>query len=256
MTTTTSTNSPLPWLEPGQSFPAASQTWGPQSPLPGLLCAGNDLRVNTLISAYSHGIFPWYNKGQPPLWWSPDPRMVLHVNEFRVHPSLKKTIKKFARTSSCEIRIDSAFDEVIRACSSSREGQSGTWIVPEMIDAYVGLHHAGLAHSIETWCDGQMMGGLYCVGIGQAVFGESMFHRVTDGSKIALAALVALCRHFQLPLIDCQQNTGHLASMGAREIPRETFLTRVKDLAGQPAPAWEFDPVYWNELAASDPANA
>ena len=257
MTTTTSINLPLPWLEPGQSFPAASQAWGAQSPIPGLLCAGNDLQIDTLRSAYSQGIFPWYSEGQPPLWWSPDPRMVLHVNEFRIHPSLKKTLKKFAGTSSCEIRIDSAFEEVIRACSSSpREGQSGTWIVPEMIGAYVELHRAGIAHSIEAWREGQMIGGLYCIGIGQAVFGESMFHRVTDGSKIALAALVALCRHYQLPLIDCQQNTFHLASLGAREIPRETFVARVKHLARQPVPVWKFELVYWKELAVSDPANA
>lgn len=257
MTATTSLHLPLPWLEPGQSFPAASRAWGTQSPLPGLLCAGNDLQVDTLRSAYSQGIFPWYNEGQPPLWWSPDPRMVLHVNEFRMHPSLKKTLRKFAKAASCEIRIDSAFDEVIRACSgSAREGQSSTWIVPEMIDAYIELHRAGFAHSIEAWREGQMIGGLYCVAIGLAVFGESMFHRATDGSKIALAALVALCRRHHLPLIDCQQNTGHLASLGAREIPRETFVACVKHLTSQAVPAWRFEPVYWKELAASDPANA
>ena len=257
MTSTTSKNSPLPWLEPGQSFPAASRAWGAQSPIPGLLCAGNDLQVDTLRSAYSQGIFPWYSEGQPPLWWSPDPRMVLHVNEFRIHPSLKKTLKKFSGAASCEIRIDSAFEEVISACSiSPRDGQSGTWIVPEMIDAYIELHRAGIAHSIEAWRDGQMIGGLYCIGIGKAVFGESMFHRATDGSKIALAALVALCRHYQLPLIDCQQNTVHLASLGAREIPRETFVARIKSLASQPVPVWKFEPVYWKELAASAPANA
>lgn len=257
MTTTTSKNSPLSWLDPGQSFPPVSQAWGPQSPVPGLLCAGNDLQVDTLRIAYSNGIFPWYSEGQPPLWWSPDPRMVLHGNEFRMHPSLKKTLKKFAKNASCEIRIDSAFEEVIRACSASkRDGQSGTWIVPEMIDAYVEFHHAGFAHSIEAWCEGQMIGGLYCVGIGQAIFGESMFHRATDGSKIALAALIAFCRHYQLPQIDCQQNTGHLASLGAREIPREVFVARVKHLASLPVPSWKFETVYWTELAVSDPANA
>jgi leucyl/phenylalanyl-tRNA---protein transferase len=257
MTTTQSENSLLPWLEPGQTFPPASQAWGTKSPVPGLLCAGNDLRVDTLQSAYAQGIFPWYSEGQPPLWWSPDPRMVLHVDEFRVHPSLKKTLRNFAKNPLSEIRIDSAFEEVIRACSSSpREGQSGTWIVPEMIDAYIEFHRAGFAHSVETWTDGRLIGGLYCVNIGQAVFGESMFHRATDGSKIALCALVALCRHHHMPLIDCQQNTHHLASLGAREISRTVFVNNVTSLTSRLGPAWVFEPVYWNELAAPNPANA
>lgn len=230
---------------------------GAESPVPGLLCAGSDLRADTLRSAYSHGIFPWYSDGQPPLWWSPDPRMVLHVDKFRVHPSLKKTLKKFEQTVSCEIRIDSAFEEVIRACSSSpRKGQPGTWIVPEMIDAYNQLHHAGFAHSVETWTEGRLIGGLYCVSIGLAVFGESMFHRATDGSKIALSALVALCRHHHMPLIDCQQNTPHLASLGAQEISRTAFISSITSLTGQPSPAWAFDPVYWNELAEPNPTDA
>jgi leucyl/phenylalanyl-tRNA--protein transferase len=238
-------------------FPAASQAWGEKSPVPGLLCAGGDLRIDTLLSAYGQGIFPWYSEGQPPLWWSPDPRMVLHVDEFRVHPSLGKTLKKFTQTASCEIRIDSAFEEVIRACSSSpRQGQTGTWILPDMIEAYIRFQRAGFAHSVEAWADGELIGGLYCVGIGQAVFGESMFHRATDGSKVALAALVAFCRHHRLPLIDCQQNTHHLASLGAREISRAAFMHRVTSLTSQPKPAWVFEPVYWTELAASKTANA
>lgn len=247
----------LPWLEPGQVFPPASQAWGHDSPAPGLLCAGNDLQVGTLKSAYANGIFPWYSEGQPVLWWSPNPRMVLHLNEFRVHPSLKKTLKKFIQTPTCEIRVDSAFEEVIRACSTSpRDGQAGTWIVPEMVDAYLEFHRIGFAHSMEVWMDGQLSGGLYCVGIGQAVFGESMFHRAKDSSKIALAALVALCRQHRIPLIDCQQNTRHLASLGAREISRDVFVSSVKSLAGQNAPVWDFDPVYWNELVELNPANA
>lgn len=183
--------------------------------------------------------------------------MVLHVDEFNLHPSLKKTLRKFAQASACEIRIDSAFEEVIRACSTSpRNGQAGTWILPEMIDAYIEFHLAGYAHSVETWADGQLTGGLYCIGIGKAIFGESMFHRATDGSKIALAALVAMCRHHQIPFIDCQQNTRHLASLGAREISRSLFVSSIENLIHQPPPTWKFEPVYWNEIVAINPANA
>ncbi len=183
--------------------------------------------------------------------------MVLHVDEFRVHPSLKKALKKFMQTSTCEIRVDSAFEEVIRACSTSpRDGQAGTWILPEMINAYIEFHRSGFAHSLEVWVNGELSGGLYCIGIGQAVFGESMFHRATDSSKIALAALVALCRRHRIPLIDCQQNTRHLASLGAREISRDVFVKSVERLVSQTAPVWDFDPVYWNELVEWKPANA
>lgn len=257
MSTTSKENSQIPWLEAGQIFPPAALAWGATSAVPGLLCAGGDLSVHTLQNAYSQGIFPWYSEGQPHLWWSPDPRMVLHIDEFRVHPSLVKTLKKFAKAATCEIRVDSAFEEVIRACSSSaREGQSGTWIVPEMINAYIELHRAGFAHSIEAWAEGKLIGGLYCVSMGKAVFGESMFHRTTDASKIALCALVAICRHHQIPLIDCQQNTDHLASLGAREISRASFIKSVANLAGKAGPDWKFEPVYWNELVAPNPAPA
>ncbi len=252
------TNQPsLPWLAPGQMFPDVALAWGNDSPAPGLLCAGGDLTPDTLRRAYVNGIFPWYSKGQPFLWWSPEPRMVLSVDSFRMHPSLKKTIRKFSETPGCEIRIDSAFETVIRACSASaREGQAGTWIVPEMVEAYVHLHNAGIAHSVETWADGQLIGGLYCVAIGKAVFGESMFHQATDASKIALAALVGLCRHYQVPQIDCQQNTPHLASLGAREMPRRAFVDSVKLLANLSGPDWTFAPVYWHELATPKPACA
>lgn len=245
----TSNTLTLPWLEVGQQFPPFWQAWGEDSPAPGLLCAGNDLSISTLQQAYSNGIFPWYSQGQPTLWWCPEPRMVLDVQNFRIRPSLRKTLKQFARSSTCEIRIDSAFNEVIHACSSSpRAGQSGTWIMPEMIEAYVNLHHAGLAHSVETWIDGDLVGGLYTVGIGHAVFGESMFHRVKDASKIALAALVALCRQHHVPQIDCQQNTKHLASLGACEISRNEFVSRVRSLINAPGIDWNYTPVYWSNI--------
>lgn len=239
----------LAWLEPGQDFPPASQAWGDGSAAPGLLAAGGALDLASLRRAYSRGIFPWYSAGQPILWWSPDPRMVLDVAKFRIHPSFKKTLQKFRQTPGCEIRIDSAFAQVIEACSSSpRAGQGGTWIVPDMIAAYNDLHRAGLAHSVETWVNGQMVGGLYCVALGKAVFGESMFSRASEASKIALAALVALCRQYGIDQIDCQQNTPHLASLGAAEISRELFLAQVTLGLAQPAPVWEFNRRYWQIL--------
>ncbi len=249
---TTQMTPPLPWLEAGQPFPNWRQAWGESSPAPGLLCAGNDLAVTTLQQAYACGIFPWYSAGQPLLWWCPEPRMVLQVDHFRMSQSFQKTLKKFIRSPACEIRVDCAFTEVMRACSSSpRHGQSGTWILPEMINAYTELHQAGMAHSVETWVNGQLMGGLYGVGMGHAVFGESMFHRATDSSKIALAALVALCRQHQVMQIDCQQNTRHMASLGAAEMPRDEFVSRVQSLAKMPAFDWTFASTYWNNLALS-----
>lgn len=203
----------------------------------------------TLLQAYTQGIFPWFSAGQPILWWSPDPRMVLDVANFRLHRSLRKTLERFRADPRCDIRIDSAFGEVIRACAASpREGQSGTWILPEMVQAYEALHAAGFAHSVETWVGGRLVAGLYGVAIGRAVFGESMFTRVSDGSKLALAALVAFCRHHGLRWIDCQQNTRHLASLGAAEMPRAEFVAHVARQSRLDGPAWRFDPVYWNEL--------
>jgi leucyl/phenylalanyl-tRNA---protein transferase len=239
----------LPWLEPGEAFPDVARAWDATHPAPGLLAAGGALDVDTLHRAYSSGIFPWFTQGQPILWWSTDPRMVLFTSEFKLHRSLRKTLAKFVADPRCEVRIDSAFSDVIRACAGSdRPGQSGTWIVPRMVKAYEAFHHAGYAHSFETWIDGRLEAGLYCVGIGRAVFGESMFTRVPDGSKIALAALVAFCRAHGVEAIDCQQNTQHLASLGAREIERATFLTCVDRNSHKPPPAWRFEPVYWNYL--------
>ncbi len=239
----------ITWLTPGQAFPPANQAWDKSSAAPGLLAAGGALDVETLRLAYSQGIFPWFSEGQPILWWSPDPRMVLDVSALRLHPSFRKTLAQFRRSSRCDIRIDSAFEEVIQACATShRDGQSGTWIVPEMIDAYCALHRAGLAHSVETWIDGVLTGGLYCVALGKFVFGESMFSRTSNASKIALAALVAFCRAHGIAHIDCQQNTRHLASLGAREIAREGFLRHVADGVIQASPQWQFEPRYWNQL--------
>nr|WP_279343640.1 leucyl/phenylalanyl-tRNA--protein transferase [Variovorax terrae] len=242
----------MPWLAPGEPFPDPALAWGPADPAPGLLAGGGALDVDSLQRAYAQGIFPWFSEGQPILWWSPDPRMVLHAAEFRLHRSLRRTLQKFQADARCEIRFDSAFGEVIRACSASpRSGQSGTWIVPDMVGAYEAFHAAGLAHSVETWIDGRLAGGLYCVNLGHAVFGESMFARVPDASKIALAALVCFCRHHGIRQIDCQQNTRHLAGLGAREIPRGDFLAEVARRRLEPAPHWRFEPVYWRELLST-----
>lgn len=239
----------LPWLDPGDDFPDVTQAWGQDTDAPGLLAVGSSLDVERLISAYSHGIFPWYSQGQPILWWSTDPRMVLTVANFRLHRSLKKTLQHFRANPRCEIRFDSAFEAVIGHCANTaRNGQGGTWILPEMQAAYRALHQAGHAHSVETWVDGELAGGLYCVAIGRAVFGESMFALRTDASKLALAALVGFCRASGVQQIDCQQNTRHLASLGAAEMPRAQFVAQVQQAIGQPAPLWRFDPLYWNHL--------
>lgn len=239
----------LPWLNPGDPFPDPSQAWDERQPAPGLLAAGGALDVDSLHRAYSSGIFPWFSEGQPILWWSTDPRMVLATSGFRLHRSLRKTLAKFVADPRCEVRFDSDFDAVIRACAgSARPGQSGTWIVPPMVAAYQAFHRAGWAHSVETWIDGRLAGGLYCVGIGRAVFGESMFTTVPDASKIALAALVAWCRHEGVAMVDCQQNTRHLASLGAREIARRDFVQQVARAAQEPPARWQFLPVYWDAI--------
>jgi leucyl/phenylalanyl-tRNA--protein transferase len=220
------------------------------SEAPGLLAAGGELLPARLREAYSKGIFPWYSSGQPVLWWSPDPRMVLMTDEFRLSRSLRKTVRHFAADERCELRIDSAFRRVIAACASAaREGQDGTWIVPEMIEAYCAWHALGQVHSIETWIGGELVGGLYGVSLGRMFFGESMFARRTDASKIAFAALVCFCREHGVTMIDCQQHTGHLASMGARELPRGEFEARLSRSLGAPAIVdWTYDLCLWRHL--------
>jgi leucyl/phenylalanyl-tRNA--protein transferase len=228
-------------------FPPTSQALGADTDAPGLLCAGGSLTAARLRLAYRQGIFPWFSPAQPVLWWTTDPRMVLKVAEFRLHRSLRKTLQRFIATPGCAVRIDSAFEAVIHHCSQTpREGQDGTWIVPAVRAAYVALHRAGTAHSIETWIDGHLVGGLYGVNLGGMFYGESMFAHRTDASKIALAALVAHCRRLGIAWIDCQMQTEHLASMGARPLPRAAFeahLARVVDL---PSPReWSYDRSAW-----------
>jgi leucyl/phenylalanyl-tRNA--protein transferase len=239
----------LPWLgdDDAAPFPPTTDALGPASEAPGLLAAGGQLTVLRLEAAYSRGIFPWYSPGQPVLWWAPDPRMVLPTAEFRLHRSLKKALRAFLATPGCEIRFDSAFERVIAECARTpRDGQHGTWIVPALRRAYTEWHHAGVVHSVETWVDGHLVGGLYGVNLGRMFFGESMFSHATDASKIALAALVAFCRANAIEMIDCQQATAHLASLGAREIPRADFERHVAHtLGGAPPPTWAYDPAHW-----------
>jgi leucyl/phenylalanyl-tRNA--protein transferase len=214
-----------------------------------VLAAGGALNAPSLVRAYSAGIFPWFSLGQPILWWSPNPRMVLKTGQFKLHRSLQKTLKKFTGSTNCAVKMDSAFDQVIGACAiAPRDGQTGTWIVPDMITAYTALHRAGHAHSVETWVNGELVGGLYCVNLGGMVFGESMFARQTDASKIALAALVAFCRAKGISMIDCQQNTQHLSSFGASEMNRKEFVAHVSQQTEKPAPEWRFEPPFWAEI--------
>ena len=236
-----SAEDPLP--DTRLALPAGSEA-------PGLLAAGGELTPQRLTEAYSKGVFPWYSAGQPVLWWSPDPRMVLWVADFKLARSLRKTVARFARSPVCEVRIDSAFEQVIDACASTpRDGQDGTWIVPDMVQAYSRWHTLGAVHSFETWIDGELVGGLYGVCIGRMFFGESMFSRRTDASKIALAALVCFCREHGIELVDCQQRTGHLASMGGGELPRPAFEAAVAEGIARPAPAaWTYHQRLWKHL--------
>lgn len=242
----------IPWLRhPLDPLPDTRLALGTDSDAPGLLAAGGELTPQRLTEAYGKGVFPWYSEGQPILWWSPDPRMVLFVDEFKLSRSLRKTVKHFAFDKRCEIRIDSAFRRVITACASTpRDGQAGTWIVPEMIDAYCEWHKRGTVHSFETWVDGELVGGLYGINLGHMFFGESMFSHRTDASKIATAALVCFCRQHGIALIDCQQRTRHLASLGAREIPRSQFEALITPRIREPAIGdWTYHPAMWAHLS-------
>lgn len=241
----------LAWInDDAAPFPPTTRALGADSEAPGLLAAGGRLSVQRLEQAYRHGVFPWYSDGQPVLWWAPDPRMVLPVAEFKLQRSLRKTIARFVRTPGNEVRIDSGFDRVIANCAGTlRDGQRGTWIGPSMQRAYAAWHRAGAVHSFETWIDGRLAGGLYGVGIGRMFFGESMFSHATDASKIALAALVAFCRAHGITFIDCQQNTQHLASLGAREIPRADFERHLAlTLGAEGPPHWTYDVSHWAQL--------
>jgi leucyl/phenylalanyl-tRNA--protein transferase len=212
----------ITWLEPGGDPTAFPPLDAALDEPPGLVAAGGDLTPARLEAAYRRGIFPWYSDGQPILWWSPDPRMLLFPAEFRRSRSLAKR----ERNGSFELRFDSDFAAVIAACAAPRVREAaGTWITDEMREAYLGLHRLGLAHSVETWQEGRLVGGLYGVQLGAAFFGESMFSLEADASKTALSGLVRRCLRDGIAFIDCQMETSHLASLGARPVPRSDFRT-------------------------------
>jgi leucyl/phenylalanyl-tRNA--protein transferase len=217
------------WLGLGEPFPNPLYEPDPDPNVPGLIAVSEQIYPNQLTAAYQLGIFPWYADNQPVLWWSPDPRMILKPGNFKCSDSLKKTIRHFCNEPSSHVQIDADFGAVVRACATSkRKHQDGTWITHEIMDAYTQLHEQGHAHSIAIIEHNQLVGGLYCVSFGGMVFGESMFSRQTDASKLALAALVAWCQQHQVAMIDCQQETGHLASLGAKPIPKQEFLEQLQ----------------------------
>jgi len=235
----------IPWLRPHAPFPPLDQALADPN---GLLAASAELTSERLVDAYRHGVFPWYSEGQPVLWWSPDPRMVLFIDELKVSRSLRKVL----RSGRFEVRVDSAFREVMEGCAlAPRPGQLGTWITPQVINAYSRLHRAGHAHSVETWHHDELVGGLYGVSIGRMFYGESMFAQLPEASKVALVHLAAILRSNKMPLIDCQQETQHLARFGARPISRDVFAAHLRALVNSPAPpqaAWR--PVPLSDLPA------
>jgi len=230
----------LPWLAVDTPFPPAEFALADPD---GLLAAGADLSTARLIEAYSNGIFPWYSEGEPVLWWSPDPRMVLGIKDFAPSHSLRKLLRQIdgqehAAAPRVQVRVDTAFAEVMAQCAAPRDGQPGTWITAAMQQAYRAWHEAGYVHSIETWIDGELAGGLYGISLGRMFFGESMFTRAPNASKIALSYLVRYLAAQGVERIDCQQQTRHLASLGARPIPRAVFLQHVRTATALPAVAW------------------
>ncbi len=222
---------------PSTPFPAVEQA---EKQPDGLLAVGGDLSPERLINAYRKGIFPWFSEDQPILWWSPDPRLVLFPENLHVSRSLRKKLRKGIFTAT----LDRAFDQVIRACAAPRRDDTGTWILTPMMQAYNQLHHHHLAHSVEVWQDGELVGGLYGVSMGRVFFGESMFSRRSDASKVALVHLVERLSAWGYRVIDCQVQTEHLESMGAEEIPRSEFCQLLETWVAIPGRegSWQDDP--------------
>jgi leucyl/phenylalanyl-tRNA--protein transferase len=227
----------IPWLDLRDPFPPVERALREPN---GLLAAGGDLSPERLVDAYKRGIFPWFGEDDPLLWWSPDPRMVLFVGDLHVSRSLRRVI----RSRQMTVTFDRAFSQVMEGCAEPRDDEPGTWITHDMLEAYGVLANRGLAHSVETWSDGRLAGGLYGVAIGRMFYGESMFSRQSDASKVALVALTRQLERWGFAMIDCQMSTGHLASLGAREVPRAEFLERMRALVRQPGVPgpWVFDP--------------
>jgi len=235
----------IEWLATGAAFPPVTTALTTPN---GLLAASHDLTPERLLQAYQHGIFPWYSAGEPVLWWSPDPRMVLIPQEFRAAHSLRKTLRALSRSTEEVVVVDRDFEAVMWACAAPRDLAGGTWITSAVRHAYVALHRQGRAHSVEVRRGDELLGGLYGVSLGRMFFGESMFTRATDRSKVALAALVQILLRESVPMIDCQQETSHLASLGGRPIPRAQFC-------GALEPAVRAEPIDWS-VWSGKPLNA
>ena len=234
----------IPWLGPEAPFPPIETALAEPN---GLLAASRDLTPERVLDAYGNGIYPWYSGDQPVLWWSPDPRMVLFVDEFHATRSLRRCVKQ----QRFEIRADTSFRSVMEHCATVRRpGQAGTWITRAIVEAYCALHERGNAHCVEAWREGTLVGGLYGVAIGRMFFGESMFAHEPDASKIALVHLIAMLRARDIPLVDCQQETAHLASFGARLIPRRRFAEHVSALVNSTPPAGPWGPVALTDVLA------
>jgi leucyl/phenylalanyl-tRNA--protein transferase len=231
----------IPWISPDMHFPTTDSDVSEFTEFNGLIAASDRLSSKMLVNAYHRGIFPWSGKGQPILWWSPNPRMVLNCDEFILHNSLKKKIKSKIK-NGMRLTCNKAFKEVITACAAPRPNQKSSWITPEIIDSYYSLHQKNLAHSIEVWQENNLIGGLYAVALGRMVFGESMFHRQSDASKIAFTALVKWLITKDANTIDCQQETKHLANFGARPIERKKFEKTIQKLTSLPELPWSSDP--------------
>ncbi|WP_394672378.1 leucyl/phenylalanyl-tRNA--protein transferase [Limnobacter sp.] len=236
------TKTTIPWLDSPSEFPGTSQALDYP---PGLLAASMEINADWLEASYARGIFPWYSQGEPVLWWSTSPRAVLYTAEFKLHRSLAKAIRKMQGTPGSAIRLNTAFTAVMQACAAPRPGQDGTWITDEVIAAYTVLHQRGLAHSVEYWEGDQLVGGLYCVALGKMVYGESMFATKTDASKVAFAHFVYWLKSQNVHIIDCQQATGHLISMGARTVSRKVFETEMVNSIVQPTLNWEPRELKW-----------
>ncbi|MFV9473831.1 leucyl/phenylalanyl-tRNA--protein transferase [Advenella sp. RU8] len=231
----------LPWLDLQTPFPPPE--FALKEP-DGLLACGGDLSTDRMISAYRQGIFPWYSEPQPILWWTPSQRMVLKCQDFIISHSLKKKLRQIARQEALpnpaiQIKVDTAFIQVMQSCAAPRENQGGTWISQDIITAYASLHTLGLAHSIETWVDGKLVGGLYGVSMGKMFYGESMFSNMSDCSKIALAYTVRFLDSHGVEWIDCQQETRHLGSLGASPVTRKLFMEHLKIAIPQTPPPWK-----------------
>lgn len=227
----------ITWLRPDRiEFPDPSTALSEPN---GLLAAGGDLDPRRLLAAYGNGIFPWYEDGQPILWWSPDPRCVLYPGRLRVNRSLRRA----ARPERFEVSVDQAFDDVVAGCTRADDPRAGTWITREMAAAYSQLNRLGYAHSVEVWRDSRLVGGIYGVSLGTMFFGESMFSRVADASKVALAHLAARLQARGWPMIDCQLPNPHLDRLGATLIPRAEFLADLLPLVNRAA-----EPTDWSEM--------